>query len=95
MLRQRIKDRGSGNSVVKQSNDTLNKSVTLATTKNDEKKTLKCYYCDKLGHIKKNCHKFMNDKENGNVNDGDSKSKFVTGNAVLAIAKESTLFLLS
>lgn len=106
LLRQRIKDRDSGISIAKHSNDALNKSVTLTTTTNDKKKNIKCHYCNRLGHIKKKCYKFINEKKNGNNNnnnngnsnnnnnnDGNTRSKFVTGNAVLTIAKESDMMI--
>jgi len=36
-----------------------------ATEFKSQKETRKCYYCDKAGHLKADCHKWKKDKENG------------------------------
>lgn len=90
LLRQRVKDRESGKSSVKQSNESLDKSVTLAATKSDRKKFIKCHYCHKMGHMKKSCYKWLKEKKSDN-NNNESNSKSVSGKTVLAIVKESEM----
>lgn len=51
---------------------------------NTDFKSMTCFYCNKPGHIKKNCFKYKNSQANFNKNSGNEKSQSLTAGVQLA-----------